>query len=55
MRIIEYFIVYCDEERTIAFAEQVTAMIKNGWQPFGTPFVYNDIINQALVRYENSN
>jgi len=39
-----------------SFSEQVNEFIKNGWQPFGNPFIGNPYTNttlfQAVVKYE---
>jgi hypothetical protein len=35
--------------------DEVRQAIKEGWQPFGTPYVFADKRFQALVKYEDEN
>jgi hypothetical protein len=33
---------------------EVKEWMKNGWQPFGSPYKWNGFIVQVLVKYENN-
>lgn len=45
-----------DSKYAFELAEKVEQEIKEGWQPFGAPFVTNAVwpLNQALVEYDAS-
>lgn len=45
-KIIQYKTVY--EKLNTSVAKQVNILIKQGWQPWGSPIKYQ----QAMVRYE---
>lgn len=54
--ITDYQIVTAKMTDTIeSFGNTVDALVKKGWQPFGTPFIILDQrwqqINQAMVKY----
>ena len=32
-------------------SETVLNLIEDGWEPLGGPFVYQDVLNQAMIKY----
>ena len=32
-------------------SETVLDLIEDGWEPLGGPFVYQDVLHQALIKY----
>lgn len=50
-KVVDYYLAGNDEKGIIQW-------IKEGWQPWGSPFLYNvdgeAVICQALVKYEDS-
>jgi hypothetical protein len=50
MKIIRYTDVSGDTPTKLSIA--VEEWMKNGWQPFGSPYIWNKTIFQTIVKYE---
>lgn len=49
MKIEEYYIAYGKADFIV---KEINQQLKLGYEIYGQPFVFNDFINQAMVKYE---
>ena len=49
MKIIDYDISHCDHH--VSLASKVKELIKEGWEPLGSSYVFEGVIHQPMVKY----
>ena len=49
-KITDYVIIHENSRKMTS--ETVLNLIEDGWEPLGGPFVYQDALHQAMIKYE---